>query len=401
MATERLYHRDAYARDFTARVRERRDHKGKPALVLDRTLFYPTSGGQPHDRGTLNGVPVLDVFEEGDAIVHLLAAPVPDDEVAGSVDWERRFDHMQQHTGQHILSQAFIRHMEAETVSFHLGEDYVSIDVAAGGLTPEQLYAVEDLANAVIYANDPIHADYVTPERLAALPLRKPPKVSENVRIVEVEGFDWSPCGGTHCRAAGEVGMIKIRRSERRGADTRVEFLCGRRALLDYRWRNEHLLTLGNVLSVRDDEAVAAALRNMDEAKGRERELSLLRDRLLDHEAAALLAEAPSEFGVALVGEVFPEREFEEIKRLAQKLSASPRVVALLGSQSRKGQLVFARSADVDLDVSAVLRAAGAAVGGRGGGTPALAQGGAPDPGRIPEAVAHAREQVRALLAGG
>lgn len=400
MASERLYHRDPYAREFRARVLERREHKGKQALVLDRTLFYPTSGGQPHDRGLLGGAPVVDVFEDGDAIVHIVASPVSGDEVEGIIDWGRRFDHMQQHTGQHILSQAFVQRLEAETVSFHLGEDACSIDVAASGLTGEQLSAVEDLANAVVWENRPVRAEYVTPDQLAGLPLRKPPKVTENVRIVEVAGFDWSPCGGTHVRAAGEIGIIKIRRIERRGADTRVEFLCGGRALRDYRWRNEHLQALGNALSVRDDEAVAVALHNLEEAKGRERELNFLRDRLLDHEAAELLATAPRHAGVAVVSRVFPEREFDELKRLALKLAAGAKVVALLGSQGRKGQVVFARSGDLGMDMSAVLRAASAAIGGRGGGTPAVAQGGAPEPSRIPEAVDFAAQQVRAALGG-
>jgi alanyl-tRNA synthetase len=399
MATERLYHRDAYAREFKARVLARRDYKGKQGLILDRTVFYPTSGGQPHDRGLLGGAQVVDVFEEGEEIVHLLASPVTGDEVEGSVDWGRRFDHMQQHTGQHILSQAFVQHLEAETVSFHLGEETCSIDVAASGLTPEQANAVEDLANAVVWANRPVSAEYVSPEQLARMPLRKPPKVTENVRIVAVADFDWSPCGGTHCQAAGEVGMIKIRRLERRGADTRVEFLCGGRALRDYRWRNEHLLNLGSALSVRDDEAVAAALRNLEDARARERELNFLRERLLDYEAAELLASAPREGGVALVSQVFAEREFDELKRLALKLAAGEKAVALLGSQGRKGQLVFARSADLSLDMGAVLRAASATIGGRGGGTPAVAQGGAPEPARIPEAVGNGLEQVRTLLA--
>ncbi|MHB1007412.1 MAG: alanyl-tRNA editing protein [Chloroflexota bacterium] len=400
MRTERLYHGDAYARQFTARVLERPSYHGKPALILDRTLFYPTAGGQPHDVGTIDGVPVLDVVETNDAIVHVLAAPVTGETVAGSVDWTRRFDHMQQHTGQHILSQAFVQRLEAETVSFHLGDDISSIDVATSGLSPQQLNEVEDLANAVIYADTPIHADFVTPERLAALPLRKPPKVKENVRIVEVEGFDWSPCGGTHTRSAGEIGIIKLRRSEKRGNDTRVEFLCGRRALRDYRWRVEHLLTLGGALSVRDDEAVAAMLRALEAAKTRDREAQLLRDKLLDYEAAALGTAAPRVNGVALVSEVFVEREFDELKRLALKLTAGESAVALLGSQGQKGQLVFARSADVACDMNAILKAACTAVGGRGGGTPALAQGGAPDPTRIPEAVAQARRQVEEGLEG-
>ena len=418
MRTQRMYYADPYARSFTAQVVARRNDNGKVGLVLDRTLFYPTSGGQPHDTGLLGGQPVLDVVEEGEEIVHLLPADVAGDAVEGIVDWQRRFDHMQQHTGQHILSQAFIRRLEAETVSFHLGDDYCTIDVAATGLTPTELASVEELANDVIFADTPIHADFVTPERLARLPLRKPPKVTENVRIVEVADFDWSPCGGTHCRTAGEVGIIKITHVERHGADTerreavpvsarplpkrrehtRVGFLCGGRALRDYRRLSEHLATLAAALSAHSDEAVTLALRGLEEAKAREKENQALRERLLAYEAAEILAAAPRRRGVAVVSVAFAEREFEEVKHLALRLAAGEKVVALLGTQGRKGQLVFARSADVPCDVNAVLQAACALIGGRGGGTPALAQGGAPEPDRIPEALAHARQDVEALL---
>ena len=398
MRTERLYYGDPYARQFRARVLERRELAGKMGLVLDRTLFYPTAGGQPHDKGTLGGLPVLDVFEDGEAVVHVVPARPEAVELEGILDWARRFDHMQQHTGQHILSQAFVRRLDAETVSFHLSEQTGTVDVALVGLTPDQLAAVEDTANEVIYADTPVRAGFVAPERLADLPLRKPPKVAANVRIVEVAGFDWSPCGGTHCRAAGEVGIIKILRCERRGADTRVEFACGRRALLHYRRQNELLSALGSAFSAGADEAVALALRGLEEAKAREKELLALRDRLLDYEAAERLAAAPRVGEVALVAEVFVDRKVDELKRLALKLTAGERVVALLGTQGRKGQLVFACSPGAGVDASALLREAAAKVGGRGGGTASLAQGGAADPARIADAVALAREQVAARL---
>lgn len=399
MATEKLYYDDSYTLEFDARVVERRDlGKGKTGLVLDRTFFYPTSGGQPHDTGYINNVPVVDVYEEGELIVHVLSGEASGDTVHGKIDWERRFDHMQQHTGQHILSQAFVEALGAETVSFHLGQEMSSIDLAGAAITTEQAMAVEDLANQVVFANRPISAAIVSPERLAALPLRKPPTVTENVRIVEVSGFDWSPCGGTHCRAAGEVGIIKIRRLERRGAETRVEFLCGRRALLDYRWKNEHILALAGLLSARDREAVSLVARMQEEAKERDKQIQDLRDELLGYEAETLLREAERVNGVAVVARVFPGREAEELKRLAFLLTAGEKAVALLAGEGRKGHLLFARTADVDCDMAAVLRAASAIIGGRGGGQPAMAQGGVPEAGRLREVIDAARAQVEACL---
>lgn len=398
MATERLYYLDPYAREFRARVLAQCDLRDRVGVVLDRTLFYPNAGGQPHDTGLLGGQPVLDVVEEGQEIVHFLPARLPEGEVEGVVDWRRRFDHMQQHTGQHILSQAFVVKLDAETVAFHLGEDYATVDVNHAGLSAEQLAAVEELANEVVFDDRPVVAEFAEPERLAKLPLRKPPKVTENVRIVEVKDFDWSPCGGTHCLSAGQVGLILISKTERRGGDTRVEFLCGWRALRRARRQADRLNELGSALSVGWDEAVPMALRGLETLKERERELERLRAAVQESEALALLAAAPRQQGVVLVSRVFPDRSPDELKRLALKLVANEKVVALLGAQGQKGHVLFARSADVACDMNATLKVALQAVGGRGGGTPALAQGGAPDPDRVAEALEAGRQQLAACL---
>jgi len=220
----RLYYSDPYRTEFQARVIERTSVQAQPGVVLDCTCFYPTSGGQPHDEGTLNGVPVINVLEREDkAIVHVLAAELDADVVHGAIDWQRRFDHMQQHTGQHILSQAFLKMLNAETVGFHLGKEASTIDIDKAPLAAVQLDTVENLANEIVFADLPVKTYFVAEAELANLPLRKLPVVDMPIRIVEVEGFDYSPCGGTHCRRTGEVGLIKITRAERRGQDTRVE----------------------------------------------------------------------------------------------------------------------------------------------------------------------------------
>ena len=234
VSTERLYIQDPYLREFTAHVVGRQVSGGKPAVALDRTAFYPTGGGQPNDRGTLDGVPVLDVIVEDGIVWHVLAAELPGDEVRGILDWSRRFDHMQQHTGQHILSQAFVVTCDAETVAFHMGADASTIDLGRADLGPDALAAAEAAANAVIDAAYPVTATFVTQDELAQLPLRKPPKVTEAIRVVQVAGFDWSACGGTHVANSSQVGLVKIAGVERRGAELRVTFLCGGRARADY-----------------------------------------------------------------------------------------------------------------------------------------------------------------------
>ena len=222
--TERLYYSDAYLKTFEARVVDRLEIDGRPAVILDRTAFYPESGGQPSDRGALNGAAVVDVQtrEADDEVLHLLSAPLAEEAVTGVVDHARRFDLMQQHTGQHILSQAFLHTAGAETVSFHLNPDpnegALTIDLDKAALAPAELDQVEEYANTIVYENRPVIARFVNDEELQALPLRKPPKVDKAIRIVEVQGFDWSACGGTHVARTGEVGMIKIVKAEKRGA---------------------------------------------------------------------------------------------------------------------------------------------------------------------------------------
>jgi alanyl-tRNA synthetase len=433
--TYKLYYDDPYQREFTARVVERLTLGGRPAVVLDRTAFYPTSGGQPCDRGTLNGVAVLDVSEREDGqIVHVLAplhlpldkvsglvSPLAGEQVAGAIDWERRFDHMQQHTGQHILSQACERlgagssQLPAETVGFHLGDEaparltsrnggrdgaskVCTIDLNCTSLSPEQAAAVEDLANRFVFENRPVIARFVTAEELAQLSQVRarlqPPTGREQIRLVEVQGFDWSLCGGTHVRATGEIGLIKVRKWERRGDTVRLDFYCGRRALADYRWKNTAVNELAASLSIKDDELAITVPRLLAEAAESRRQLHFAQERLLDYEAVELAASAEPIAAGRVVLQVFEGRNVEDVRHLAQRLAARPGLVALLGVRADKAQLIFARAADLTVDVNVLLKTAVAVVGGRGGGTPALAQGGGPEVAKLEEALAVAYRQL-------
>lgn len=398
-----MYYLDPYRREFETRVVERTRVGAKPAVILESTCFYPTSGGQPHDEGSLNDVPVINVLEREDkAIVHVLATELKDDLAHGVIDWETRFDHMQQHTGQHLLSQAFLEILKAETVGFHLSKETCTIDVDQAPLAVAQLDRVEDLANEVVFADRSVKTYLVAETELAGLPLRKRrpelveglPAVEMPIRIVEVEGFDYSPCGGTHCRRTGEVGLIKIAKVERRGQDTRVEFLCGGRALADYRGKNRTVNELANQFSVGTWELGEAVGRLADEARSSKRELNAAKNRMLDYEATELLAEAEPHGDVRIVRKVFADREGEEVRRLALRLMESAGCVALLGLAGKKAQLFFACSADLPYDMNGLLRGACQVVGGGGGGQRDFVQGGGPDGSKVGEALEVAYERL-------
>lgn len=395
MITERLYFADAYLTQFSAQVVAREQRGTKPAVALDQSAFYPEGGGQPADTGALAGIPVLDVQVEGELVWHTLAAPIEANLVQGQVDWARRFDHMQQHHGQHLLSAAFEQLYGLKTVSFHLGAAVATIDIATPALAPEQLAAVEDLTNQVIWEDRPVLARFVTPEELARLPLRKPPQVQGPVRVVSVPDFDHSACGGTHPRATGGVGLAHIRRCERRGDTTRVEFVCGGRAARDLRWKNAALGRLAGALSVGADELDAAVARVREAEQRARKRLELAGEQLIAFEAQELVAHAELVGILQVVRQAFADRPLDEVRALARAI-ASRGGVALLGLRAEKTQLIFACGPAAPADCGALLRQTLAGFAGRGGGQPTQAQGGMPDGARLDEALDAAIALLRA-----
>ncbi len=380
--TERLYYADAYCRRFSAHVAERLTWGGQPAVVLDRTVFYPASGGQPADRGALGGVAVPDVVAREDgAVVHVLEHPLPESEgdIAGEIDWLRRFDHMQQHTGQHVLSAAFEQVLDADTVGFHLGAEVSTIDVDVARLDPAAAASVEDLANQVVWEDRPVSTRFVGLDELASLPLRRPPAVDGPVRIVDVADFDVNPCGGTHVARTGEIGLVRVSRLEYRGDETRVEFLCGGRALCDYRAKSGVVDQLAARLTVGHWELDQAVERLQGEAKQLRHDLRQVRERLLYVEAADLFEAAIPREAYRVVERVWERREPGELRALAQELVRRFEVVALLASVGERTHLCFACSEGVGLDMAVLLREACVQLGGKGGGQPHLAQGSGPE----------------------
>ncbi len=393
--TDRLYFHDPYLTEFEAAVVERARLHGAPAVALDRTAFYPEGGGQPSDRGALNGVPVLDVQVIDGHVWHVLAGELEAERVRGVVDWARRWDHMQQHTGQHILSQAFIAVAGVETVAFHLGEEASTIDLNRAGLSEATLSAVEEAANRVVWENRPVRARFVTSEELSTLPLRRPPPAHERVRVVEIEGFDWAACGGTHVRATGEVGLIKITRAERRGGETRVTFLCGGRALADYARKHALVQRLIGRLTCAEHEIERALDRLEMEGQMARKALRDAEEALASHEATSLLREALPVGDVRVVARAYRDRSPEWVRSVAQALRDQPGTVALLAWGGEHPRLIFARGSGVSVDVSALLRLACQVSGGRGGGRADWAEGGGGAPERLEAALAAAVEALR------
>ena len=385
--SERAFYWDSYTVKFEAEVVEATEIEGRPALRLSSTYFYPTSGGQPNDTGSLRqGEQVArvvdDVVRESDeAVLHVLDAAIAAGHVTGELDWPRRFDHMQQHTGQHILSQAFIRTAEAETIGFHLSGQSVTIDLDRADLTAEEVRAAEQLANEVVTQNRPVRAGEVTREAAATLPLRKlPPGRDGRLRLIDIDGFDLTACGGTHVAGTAEVGLIKVLKTERRGEAMRVEFVCGGRAVADYRRKHDVTQQLGATLTTGIDDLPAALARVQDEARQLRLELKRERGARLALEAEQLLAAAETLGATRLVGHVLARREVDEARQLANLLTAAG-AVALLGVAGERAQLIFARPAEGPsfAHMGEAIRPALAALGGaRGGGGALSAQGGGP-----------------------
>lgn len=394
--TERLYYTDCYLREFEARVLRSEPAANGFKVYLDRTAFYPASGGQPTDLGTLAGLEVLETVDEGEEIAHLLRQAPEGESVTGKIAWPRRFDHMQQHTGQHILSAAFEKVGDYKTVSFHLGEESSSIDLDSDRLGSKQFEEAEDAANQVLFEDRPVRISFQPAEEAGRMDLRKPTSREGDIRLIEVEGFDLSACGGTHVNRTGAVGLILVRKVERMKGSTRVEFLCGGRALRQAR-RDFKVLSEAALLFSAAPETLPELIAKQnqelrEEARGREK----LLERLAEFQARELWQAAPVVGGRRVVRQVFPAEEAPQVKMLAHALAKLPGAVALLGVKGQPTKLFFAQTPGGTSEMGAVLKQTVTKFGGKGGGGRDFAQGGGLEESRLEEALAWAE----ALLAG-
>jgi alanyl-tRNA synthetase len=400
-ATERLYYDDSHLIEFQARVIDVTERvSGWTAVVLNRTAFYPTGGGQPSDTGTLNGARVVECIDDGErGVLHVVQglAPARDAIVSGRVDWLRRLDHMQQHTGQHILSQAFVKLFNAPTKSFRVLESSCEIDVDLSNPSNETIERAVELANNVVWEDRVITIHNVSSEEAAAMPLRKEPARAGELRLIEIEGFDLTPCGGTHAYRTGEVGMIAMRSWERAKGLTRIEFVAGVRALADYRKANRTARDVAALFSTGRDDAPKYAAQMVDENKDLHRQVRALEEVTAGVEADRLLAAAVTQpDGTRVVSHVFDSRDAEFLKKIAHVLMTHPQMIALLASRDKDAaRLVFARSAGAPGDMNTLMRDACAILDGRGGGKPDMAQGG----GKNVEKLELAMETIRSNIA--
>lgn len=396
MTTRRLYYDDAFLREFEAQVlRCEPAQHGEAAVwsaVLDETAFYPSSGGQPNDTGRLGEARVLDVLEVDDEIHHVVDRPLATGPVRGAIDWPRRFDHMQQHTGQHLLSAVFGSRHGLPTVSFHLGGEISTIDLRGKEPGEEIVEAAEREANAVIFEARPARVQYGTAEELDKLGIRKKVERQGTLRALEIEGIDLQPCGGTHVGNTGQIGLLLIRRVTKIRQDWRVEFICGERARRVARADFRNLLGAAAALTCAPDELVAAIGRAQQERDGSFHAARALSERLAEADARLLAeATAPRPDGLRIVARVIPEASADYLGLLATALAKYEHAVALLAAQ---GLLVFARHDAVAQDMNRLLRDTLQSLGGKGGGQPGFARGRLNDPALSEQAVAGAKERI-------
>lgn len=405
--TDRLYYRDSFLYDFEAVVRSVVDSP-RPALILDRSAFYPTSGGQIHDTGWLvsqtsdSKQRVNEVADTEDGhVVHYLEAPLkdvqPGTRVRGQIDSARRRDHMQQHSAQHVLSAAFVRLFGIPTVSFHMADDYCSIDLDTPSLSLNQIESVERMANEIVLENRAVDVRFVARQEAEGLGLRKPPPADrDQLRLIDIYDLDLSACGGTHVASTGQIAGILLRKTEKVRQGYRVEFVAGQRAVLTARRDFSTLSETAALFSSHIYDVPQQARKSLDEIKLLRKQREQSQEELAAAQGAALLAETPDTNGCKVIVRTYPDRELAYLKLLAQKLTRqSAAVICFLATESPQPALVFAQSAGQPYDMAALLKQTLTPLGGRGGGSKDLAQGGVPVSTGLALAIANVAQNLR------
>jgi alanyl-tRNA synthetase len=377
----KLYFQDAYIQSFTAGVvRHAKDDEGQTYIVLDQTAFYPTGGGQPHDVGTINDINVINVEETDGEIRHYLERPIPEisKEVFGVIDWKRRFDHMQQHAGQHILSAAFESLHNFKTVSFHLGREILTIDLDTEQLSEQEAKDAEALANQIILENKAIETKWVTEEELTLYSLRKETKVKEEIRLVIIPEFDYNGCGGTHPKTTGEVRAIKILDWEKQKKKVRVQFICGERVLEQFHQKQKVLIKLTKQLNVPEMEMETAVNRILDGGKELEKALEEAREGILQFEAKELLDHNVAQGEEIVIGHVYQDRSIQELQKLARIITISEEnsYVFFVAENKDRLQFVSARGSKGIVNMKNLCKEVLPLINGKGGGNEMFVQGG-------------------------
>ena len=387
--TKKLYFDDPYQIEFNSKVVRKFIHNNQPAVIIAQTCFYPESGGQPSDKGTINGIEVTGVIEEDKNIIHLLDREVESDEIQGKIDWETRFDHMQQHAGQHVLSQSFYELVGGETLSFHMGNESSTVEINVRSISEQEVAEVEKLANSIVFQNKEIKSYFVSEDQIGDVPLRGLLKKSGRIRVVEVSGFDYTACGGTHPKSTGEIGMIKILKQERIRNNIKFEFLCGNRALRDYIAKNKILNQVAVKFSVNEQELPLAAEKLFSDFQTLKKTNKKIQRRFFRIEAREFIREAKEHF----IHHVFTDKTPEEMRFLALNIIETPGLVVILGlKKDEKVHVVLARSDDCDIDMRELVPIVAEKINGKGGGRPAFVEIAGDDPQDLEVAVDRARD---------
>jgi len=398
MATKRMYYDDAFVREFKAEVLACEEHGGNGGkrwrVLLDRTALYPASGGQPDDRGSIGGAAVVEIVDEGEEIAHFVDAPVSLGPVKAEVDWNRRFDHMQQHTGQHLLSAVLQTKFALETVSFHLGEEICTIDLRGTEPAEETLQAAERAANEIVFEDRPVKVLYATREELQGLGVRKEVEREGTLRVIEIEGADLQPCGGTHVARTGQIGMVQLRRCAKIRQDWRLEFLCGERVARAAREDYETRRAIAEKLKCSLEEVSGAVGKALADRETSFKLAKARGERLAELEAEKIVRETPpDERGLRVVARVMEGMEASFVLMLAPAIAAQEGTVVLM-ARRECGHVLFGQHPSVGKDMNALLKRVMAEVGGKGGGTKDFARGGLSEPGNAARAIELARTEL-------
>lgn len=378
--TERLYLENPYLREIEGRITNKTYKDGKYYIELNRTIFYPhLSGGQPGDSGTINGVPLEEVYEENGEIIHVVNENIHSNKVTLNIQWNNRLDNMQQHTGQHLLSASFYKLYNGETIGFHLGKDYVYIDVDLPNLTKEDANRIEIYANKIITSNFEIKAYYIEKHEIDTIPVRKEPPVNSNIRIVEIDNIDFSLCAGTHLKSTGEIGLIKIRKWEHYKGNIRVEFICGNRALYDYMWKNKSINDISLLLSSKDKDSFEKVQLLYDQKTELEKENRKIKEDLNRYKAKEIFESAFKIKDISFVSRLFEDKDLKEIVQIASYLSKKDNLVQIYGlKNSNTGQFLINISENIDINLKDILKKLPSEFNVKGGGTKDNIQGKVP-----------------------
>lgn len=390
MNTNKLYLDQPNLKQFTATILRTFPHGSHHAVILDQTAFYPTSGGQMHDTGTINGIEVMDVIEQDDEILHLVKSPLEIGRAKCKINWQRRFDFMQQHTGFHILARSFFNVTGQRTLSSHLGEGISTIDVNLADIDLDQIVTVENLANQIIFENRSVKSYFRNPDEIDPALLRKDVPEREQMRIIEIEGFDVDPCGGTHVSSTGQVGLVKIIRWDKIRGYVRFEFFAGSRAIRDYQKKWSISARLSHILSTSEDEFVASIEKLQSEMKLLNKKNRTLTEQNITYEAHDLIRQAERK-GQRIIVRLFENREPQEIRYLAKQITESSEYWAFLGLKSENALLFFARPEKHNYNLNELVKQVAHLIEGKGGGRPNFVEAGGTRSSALDEALQSAR----------